>query len=182
MCDYLNKHNLFLKICNYYLSIFSLSQNYSQSIFSTVSCRTYPLSTLMWKENPENGTSLIRQLENVGWIEVNGRFQFHSKLYPNVEFGFNKRNLLVTTTWVCNFIVYKISVLQVPYNDTFVHLSVRPPFRLYNRFHTFGGHLKFVLHTWSIWALTLRIQTHCIWFQNAQWNWTIFFKIKKPFV
>nr|XP_011455937.2 glutamate receptor ionotropic, kainate 5 isoform X2 [Crassostrea gigas] len=74
-------------------------KNYSQSIFSPVSCRTYPLSTLMWKENPENGTSLIRQLEHVGWVEVNGRFQFDSKLYPNVEFGFNKRNFLVTTTW-----------------------------------------------------------------------------------
>lgn len=95
----------FLKICNHYLSIFSLTQNYSQSIFSPVSCRTYPLSTLMWKENPENGTSLIRQLENVGWVEVNGRFQFDSKLYPNVEFGFNKRNFLVTTTWVCNLLV-----------------------------------------------------------------------------
>lgn len=94
-----------LKICNRYLSIFSLTQNYSQSIFSPVSCRTYPLSTLMWKENPENGTSLIRQLEHVGWVEVNGRFQFDSKLYPNVEFGFNKRNFLVTTTWVCNLLV-----------------------------------------------------------------------------
>lgn len=112
-----------LKVRHFYLSIFSLTQNYSQSIFSPVSCRTYPLSTLMWKENPENGTSLIRQLENVGWIGVNGRFQFHSKLYPNVEFGFNKRNLLVTTTWVCNLIVDKIFVLQVPY-DPFLRLSV----------------------------------------------------------
>lgn len=116
----------FLKICNHYLSIFSLTQNYSQSIFSPVSCRTYPLSTLMWKENPENGTSLIRQLEHVGWVEVNGRFQFDYKLYPNVEFGFNKRNFLVTTTWVCNLLVTVLYdfVLQVPYNNTFVRLSV----------------------------------------------------------
>ncbi|XP_078311780.1 uncharacterized protein LOC111133837 isoform X2 [Crassostrea virginica] len=74
-------------------------KNYSKSIFSPRSCRTYPLTTLMWKENSQNRSDLVRTLENVGEIDISGKFKFHSKLFPNYEFGFNQRNLLVTTTW-----------------------------------------------------------------------------------
>ncbi|XP_061178448.1 probable glutamate receptor [Saccostrea echinata] len=75
-------------------------KNYSQSIFSPKSCRTYPVSTLMWKEYAGNGTPvLVREFENVGEVEINGKLSFHSKIFPNVDFGFNMRNLLVTTTW-----------------------------------------------------------------------------------
>ncbi|XP_062603845.1 glutamate receptor ionotropic, delta-2-like, partial [Saccostrea cucullata] len=75
-------------------------KNYSQSIFSSKSCRTYPVYTLMWKEDSYNGTSLlVRQLENVGEVGIDGKFNFHSKIFPNIDFGFNMRNLLVTTAW-----------------------------------------------------------------------------------
>lgn len=87
-------------------------QNYSKSIFSPRSCRTYPLTTLMWKENSQNRSDLVRTLENVGEIDISGKFKFHSKLFPNYEFGFNQRNLLVTTTWVRRLSTNHISKLM----------------------------------------------------------------------
>jgi hypothetical protein len=65
----------------------------------------------MWKEASNNATTeLVRKFENVGEVEAKGKHHFHSKQFPNIEYGFNKRNLLVTTIWV-NFMLNEYKFL-----------------------------------------------------------------------
>jgi hypothetical protein len=56
----------------------------------------------MWKATGKCSPkcTLYRKFEIIGCIRSNGTFQMPSAFFPNSNFGFNLRHMLVTTIWV----------------------------------------------------------------------------------
>ncbi|XP_062567755.1 glutamate receptor ionotropic, kainate glr-3-like [Saccostrea cucullata] len=61
----------------------------------------YYIHTLMWKSEGQCSPqcNLYRQFEVIGCMHPNGHLYTVSPFFPNSDFGFNKRHMLVTTKW-----------------------------------------------------------------------------------
>ncbi|XP_069104062.1 glutamate receptor ionotropic, delta-1-like isoform X1 [Argopecten irradians] len=62
-----------------------------QQIQGTRACRWIPITTLMWKKPGPRG------LDVVGFVDDNGRVFEVTTFFPNVNYGWNGRNMLVAT-------------------------------------------------------------------------------------
>ncbi|KAK3095885.1 hypothetical protein FSP39_020337, partial [Pinctada imbricata] len=63
-------------------------------------CHTYELSTLMWVTHGDD-PALVRQWNNIGTVSINGSLVLckNCNMFPNRQFGLNKRKWLVATRW-----------------------------------------------------------------------------------
>ncbi|XP_060069605.1 uncharacterized protein LOC132549672 [Ylistrum balloti] len=59
-------------------------------------CGKFVIQTLMWRDDG-------RELSPVGAVSLNGEIILHSKIFPNVDFGFNQRKFIVSTQPVFPF-------------------------------------------------------------------------------
>ncbi|XP_061185491.1 glutamate receptor ionotropic, kainate glr-3-like [Saccostrea echinata] len=63
--------------------------------------QNYYIYTLMWKTKTQCSPkcNLYRQFEIIGCMKPNGSLQTNSVFFPNSNYGFNRRHMLVTTKW-----------------------------------------------------------------------------------